>query len=49
MRYTREDGCRAWLTYALMRADALNAALENLPEAFDLALPPVTDERRRTE
>ena len=27
-----------------LRADALNAALENLPEHFDLALPPVTDE-----
>ena len=27
-----------------LRADALNAALENLPERFDLALPPVTDE-----
>ena len=27
-----------------LRADALNAALKELPEAFDLALPPVTDE-----
>ena len=27
-----------------LRADALNAALEALPEHFDLALPPVTDE-----
>ena len=27
-----------------LRTDALNAALEELPETFDLALPPVTDE-----
>ena len=27
-----------------LRTDALNAALAQLPEAFDLALPPVTDE-----
>lgn len=28
VRYTREDGCRAWLTYGLIRADALNELLE---------------------
>ncbi len=28
-----------------LRTDALNAALEDLPEAFDLALPPVVDEK----
>ena len=33
MRYTREDGCRAWLTYALMRADALNELLEEFGTA----------------
>ena len=27
MRYTREDGCRAWLTYGLFRADALRELL----------------------
>ncbi len=27
MRYSREDGCRAWLTYALSKADALNDLL----------------------
>ena len=27
-----------------LRTDALNAVLKDLPEAFDLALPPVTDE-----
>ncbi|MDD6051727.1 MAG: DNA-processing protein DprA [Clostridiales bacterium] len=33
MRYTREDGCRAWLTYALMRADALNELLQEFGSA----------------
>lgn len=28
MRYTREDGCRAWLTYGQFRADALNELLD---------------------
>ncbi len=28
MHYTREDGCRAWLTYGLMQADALQDVLE---------------------
>lgn len=27
MRYTREDGCRAWLTYGLIRADVLSELL----------------------
>lgn len=27
MRYTREDGCKAWLTYGLIRADVLNDLL----------------------
>lgn len=27
MRYTREDGCRAWLTYAISKPDALNDLL----------------------
>lgn len=27
MRYTREDGCRAWLTHGLIRADVLNDLL----------------------
>ncbi len=27
MRYTREDACRAWLTYGLFRADVLNDLL----------------------
>ncbi|MBQ8555154.1 MAG: DNA-processing protein DprA [Clostridia bacterium] len=27
MRYTREDGCRAWLTYGLLRADAAMSLL----------------------
>lgn len=31
MRYTREDGCRAWLTYGLMTAGKLQAVLD----AFD--------------
>ena len=33
MRYTREDGCRAWLTYAMPRADALSALLEEFGSA----------------
>lgn len=28
MRYTREDGCRAWLTYGLLQADTVAALLE---------------------
>lgn len=28
MRYTREDGCRAWLTYGLLRADSAVTLLE---------------------
>lgn len=31
MRYTREEGCRAWLTYGLMTANKLQAVLD----AFD--------------
>lgn len=26
MRYTREEGCRAWLTYGLMTANKLQVA-----------------------
>ena len=33
MRYTREDGCRAWLTYALPRADALCDLLDEFGAA----------------
>ena len=33
MRYTREDGCRAWLTYASMRADLLQELLERYGSA----------------
>ncbi len=33
MRYTREDGCRAWLTYAMPRADALTDLLEEFGSA----------------
>ena len=33
MRYTREDGCRAWLTYGLFRADALHDLLEEYGSA----------------
>lgn len=28
MRYTREHGCRAWLTYGLLRADTLSSLLD---------------------
>lgn len=28
MRYSREDGCRAWLTYAMARPDEINALLD---------------------
>ena len=28
MQYSREDGCRAWLTYGLFRADSLSALLD---------------------
>ena len=27
MRYTREDGCRVWLTTAMLRPDALRALM----------------------
>ena len=27
MRYQREDGCRAWLTYGQLKPEALNALL----------------------
>ena len=33
MRYTREDGCRAWLTYALLYADVLHELLEEYGSA----------------
>ncbi len=33
MRYTREDGCRAWLTHALMRADVMTSLLEEFGSA----------------
>lgn len=33
MRYTREDGCRAWLTYALPRADVLGSLLDEFGSA----------------
>lgn len=33
MRYTREDGCRAWLTYGLIRADVLNELLAEFGSA----------------
>ena len=33
MRYTREDGCRAWLTYAMPRADALCDLLDEFGAA----------------
>lgn len=33
MRYTREEACRAWLTYALMNADPLNELLEEYGSA----------------
>lgn len=33
MRYSREDGCRAWLTYALARSDALTDLLEEFGTA----------------
>ena len=33
MRYTREDGCRAWLTYGMFRADRLSALLEEYGSA----------------
>lgn len=33
MRYTREDGCRAWLTYALMHADTLSELLSEFGTA----------------
>lgn len=28
MRYTREDGCRAWLTYGLLRAETVSSLLD---------------------
>ena len=33
MRYTREDGCRAWLTYGMLRADALQELLDEYGSA----------------
>lgn len=33
MRYTREDGCRAWLTYGMFRADTLRELLEEYGSA----------------
>lgn len=33
MRYTREDGCRAWLTYAPIRADILQELLDTFGTA----------------
>lgn len=33
MRYTREDGCRAWLTYGMMRADVLTELLAEFGSA----------------
>ena len=36
MRYTREDGCRAWLTYGLFRAAALHDLLEKYGSAEDI-------------
>ena len=33
MRYTREDACRAWLTYALPRADAISDLLDEFGSA----------------
>lgn len=33
MRYTREDGCRAWLTYGQIRADVLGELLDEFGSA----------------
>lgn len=33
MRYTREDGCRAWLTYGLLRADVVCDLLQEFGSA----------------
>lgn len=33
MRYTREDGCRAWLTYGLIRADVMTSLLSEYGNA----------------
>lgn len=33
MRYTREDGCRAWLTYGLIKPDIVTALLEEYGSA----------------
>lgn len=33
MHYTREDGCRAWLTYGMFRAESLEALLEEYGSA----------------
>lgn len=33
MRYTREDACRAWLTYGMFRADTLHELLEGYGSA----------------
>lgn len=36
MRYSREDGCRAWLTYALPRAEALCDLLDEFGSAEEI-------------
>lgn len=33
MKYSREDGCRAWLTYGMLRADLLRELLEEYDSA----------------
>ena len=33
MRYTREDGCRAWLTYSLLRPEVLSSLLKEFGSA----------------
>lgn len=33
MRYTREDGCRAWLTYGMFRSDSLYELMEEFGNA----------------
>lgn len=36
MRYTREDACRAWLTYGLIRADVLGELLSEFGSAEEI-------------
>ena len=36
MRYTREDACRAWLTYGMFRADALEEILREYGSAEEI-------------